>query len=151
MAEDRLAASFIADGHHLPADTLTVMLRAKTVARAILVSDLVSLAGLPPGQYETSIGGKVDLHPDGRLNVSGSEYLAGATATLNDSIAYVAANTGFSLGDALQMATANPGRFLGARGVLRPGTHADFIRFRWSPGSSTLAIQDVIVQGESWR
>ncbi len=151
LAEDRLTASFIADGHHLPPDTLTAMLRAKTVARAILVSDLVPLAGLPPGQYDTSVGGKVRLHPDGRLHVSGSGYLAGATATLNDSIAYVAANTGFSLGDALQMATAIPGRFLGARGVLRPGSHADLIRCRWSPGSSTLAIEDVIVQGKSWR
>ena len=151
LAENRLAASFIADGHHLPPDALIVMLRAKTVARAILISDLVTLAGLPPVQYETSVGGKVDLHPDGRLNVSGSGYLAGATTTLNESIAYVAANTGFSLGDSLQMATTNPGRFLGARGVLRPGSLANLIRFRWSPGSSTLAIEDVIVQGKRWQ
>jgi N-acetylglucosamine-6-phosphate deacetylase len=97
LAEDRLTATFIADGRHLPLDTLTAMLRAKTARRAILVSDIVSLAGLPPGQYATPIGGKVDLHPDGRLNVAGSMYLAGATATLNASIAYVAAITGFSI------------------------------------------------------
>ena len=150
LAEDRLTASFIADGRHLPPDTLTAMLRAKTVPRAILVSDLVTLAGLPPGQYATPIGQKVELHSDGRLNLAGSVYLAGATATLNDSVAYVAANTGFSLGDAVQMATNNPGRFAGARGVLRVGAHADLIRFRWSQGSATLAIESVIVQGKSW-
>ncbi len=151
LADDLLTASFIADGHHLPPDALTAMLRSKTVPRAILISDLVSLAGLPPGQYATPIGGKVDLHSDGRLNVAGSVYLAGATATLNVSVAYVAANTGFSLGDAVQMATANPGRFTGARGVLRVGASADLIRFRWSQGSSTLAVEAVIVQGESWQ
>jgi N-acetylglucosamine-6-phosphate deacetylase len=151
LVEDRLTATFIADGLHLPPDTLTAMLRAKTVPRAILVSDIVSLAGLPPGQYATPIGGKVDLHPDGRLNLAGSVYLAGATASLNVSIAYVAANTGFSIGDAVQMATANPGRFAGARGVLRVGAPADLIRFRWSQGSSALSVESVIVRGKSWR
>lgn len=151
LAEDRLTATFIADGHHVPADTLTVMLRAKTVQRAILVSDLVMLAGLPPGKYESPVGGKVDLHPDGRLNVAGSSYLAGATATLADAVAYVTANTSFPLGDAVQMATANPGRFAGGRGVLHVGAPADLIRFHWKPGCRTLKIEDVIVQGEIWQ
>ena len=151
LAEDRLTASFIADGHHLPPDTLTAMLRAKTVPRAFLVSDLVTLAGLPPGQYATPIGGRVDLHPDGRLSVAGGAYLAGATAALNVSVAYVAANTGFSLGDAVLMATANPGRFAGGLGVLRVGAPADLTRFHWSQGSSTLEIESVIVQGKRWQ
>jgi N-acetylglucosamine-6-phosphate deacetylase len=150
LAEDRLTATFIADGHHLPADTLTVMLRAKTVKRAVLVSDLVMLAGLPAGEYVTSVGGKVNLHPDGRLNVAGTDYLAGATATVKDAVAYVAANTGFGLGDAIRMATANPGRFAVARGVLRIGAPADLIRFRWEQGCSTLAIEDVVVRGQTF-
>lgn len=151
LAEDLLTATFIADGHHLPADTLTAMLRAKTVARSILVSDLVMLAGLPPGNYVTPVGGRVDLHADGRLNVAGSSYLAGATATLKDAIAYVAANTGFTLGDAVQMATANPGLFAGTRGVLRVGAAADLVRFRWEQGFSTLVIEDAWVHGQTWQ
>ncbi|HWF66454.1 MAG TPA: amidohydrolase family protein, partial [Acidobacteriaceae bacterium] len=59
LAEDRLAAGFIADGHHLPADTLKVMLRAKGIHRSFLVSDAVSLAGMPAGIYETPVGGRV--------------------------------------------------------------------------------------------
>jgi N-acetylglucosamine-6-phosphate deacetylase len=151
LADDRLTATFIADGHHLPADTLTVMLRAKTLQRAVLISDLVMPAGLPPGKYMTPVGGKVELRPDGRLNVAESGYLAGATATLKDAIAYVAANTGFSLGEALQMATANPGRFTTARGVLRVGASADLIRFRWEQGDSTLAVESAVVLGRSWH
>jgi len=151
LAEDRLTATFIADGHHLPADTLTVMLRAKTTPRAILVTDIVAFAGLSPGEYVTPLGGRVKLNADGRLNVVDSDYLAGATAMLKDGIAHVAASTGFSIGDAVQMATANPGRFVGGRGVLSVGASADLIRFHWEQGSSTLAIEDVIVQGKSWQ
>ncbi len=58
LAEDRLTASFIADGRHLPPDTLTAMLRVKTVPRAILVSDLVTLAGLPPANMRCLLVGK---------------------------------------------------------------------------------------------
>jgi N-acetylglucosamine-6-phosphate deacetylase len=151
LADDRLTASFIADGHHLSADTLTAMLRAKTVARAILVSDLVVLAGLPPGQYVTPVGGRVDLHADGRLNVAGSSYLAGATTKLKDAIAYVATNTGFSLGEAIRMATANPGRFAVTGGALRVGEAADLVRFRWEPGFSTLVLEEVLVEGQAWQ
>jgi N-acetylglucosamine-6-phosphate deacetylase len=109
------------------------------------------LAGLSPGEYVTPVGRKVDLHPDGRLTVVDSGYLAGSTATLKDAIAYVAANTGFSLGEAVHMATANPGRFVGAPGVIRVGAPADLVRFRWEQGFSTLAIEDSIVQGQSWQ
>lgn len=151
LAEDRLTATFIADGRHLPADTLTAMLRAKTVERAILISDLVAIAGLPSGEYLTPVGGRVRLDPDGRLSVAGTNYLAGATSMLKDGIAYAAANTGFSLGDAVQMATSNPGRFAGNRGTLRVGAVADLIRFRWKEGAPTLSIEDVLVQGQRWQ
>jgi N-acetylglucosamine-6-phosphate deacetylase len=69
LAEDRLTAMFIADGHHLPNDTLKVMLRAKGLDRAILVSDVVALGGMPPGLYETPVGGLVELTTDGRLSL----------------------------------------------------------------------------------
>lgn len=86
---------------------------------------------------------------DGRLNVAGSDYLAGATATLADAIAYVVSNAGFSLGDAVQMATVNPGRFACGRGVLRVGAPADLIRFRWEQDCRRLEMEDVVVQGQN--
>ncbi|GIX06552.1 MAG: hypothetical protein KatS3mg115_0955 [Candidatus Poribacteria bacterium] len=51
LAEDRLWASFIADGHHLPFATLKAMLRAKGPERSVLISDAVRLAGMKPGRY----------------------------------------------------------------------------------------------------
>jgi N-acetylglucosamine-6-phosphate deacetylase len=151
LAEDRLAATFIADKLHLPADTLKTMLRAKTTSRSILISDLVATAGLPPGEYATPVGGRVVLHPDGRLNLLGTDYLAGATATLKDAVANVAANSDFTLADAVQMATANPGRFAAGRGELRVTASADLVRFRWEQGSSTLEIEDIFLQGKRFE
>ena len=78
MAEDRLMASLIADGQHLPAEVVQSMVRAKTPANCILVSDLSGLAGLPPGRYPSNLS-EVEILEDGRLVVAGRrEILAGA-------------------------------------------------------------------------
>ena len=50
LAEDRLTATLIVNGHHLPADVVRTFLRAKTPGRCILVSDLSAFAGLPAGR-----------------------------------------------------------------------------------------------------
>jgi N-acetylglucosamine-6-phosphate deacetylase len=120
LADDRLTATFIADGHHLPPDMLKAMLRAKGVERSVIVSDSVALAGMPAGVYTTPVGGRVELRPDGRLCVLGSELLAGATASLAKCVGNLVRLTDLSLHEALTMATANPGRFARGRGQLKP-------------------------------
>ncbi len=145
LADDRLTATFIADGHHLPPEVLKAMLRAKGVERSVLISDSVALAGMPPGLYITPVGGRVELRPDGRLCVIGSELLAGATASLAQCIGNLVRMTGVPLHDALTMATANPGRFAGSRGQLKPGSRADVLRFRWQ---NELRVEDVWLAGE---
>ena len=144
LADDRLSASFIADGHHLPADTLKAMLRAKGIERSILVSDTVALSGSPPGQYRTPVGGTVELNADGRISIPGTPTLAGAALPLKAGIANVARLPGFSLKDAIAMTTRNPGRFTGQRGVLRVGADADLVQFRWVPGSEVQIVNCLI-------
>lgn len=148
LADDRLTASFIADGHHLPAATLKAMLRAKTLGRAILVSDAAALGGQKPGRYRTPIGGEVDVSPEGRLSVAGTPYLAGAGHLLDRNVAFAIEAAGLSLADALGLATANPGTFAGGRGALVPGARADIIRFTWEPGDFKLGILDVFLAGQ---
>ena len=145
LADDRLTATFIADGHHLPPDMLKAMLRAKGVERSILISDSVALAGMPAGVYTTPVGGRVELHPDGRLCVLGSELLAGATASLAQCIGHLVRVIGAPLHEALTMATANPGRFAACRGQLKPGSRADVLRFRWK---DDVLVEDVWLAGE---
>lgn len=144
LADDRLSASFIADGHHLPADTLKAMLRAKGTDRSILISDSVSLGGSPPGQYKTPVGGTVELNAEGRISILGTSALAGAALPLKAGIATVARLPGFSLKDAILMTTRNPGRFTGRRGVLQAGADADLVQFRWTPGSEVQIVHSLI-------
>lgn len=148
LADDRLAATFIADGHHLPLDTLKSMIRAKGIERSILVSDTVALGGMPPGFYDTTVGGAVQVTSEGRIvSATGGGFLAGAYRPLVDGIARVAGIEGVALGGAIQMATENPGRFAGRRGALRIGAEADLILFDWNAASNALQILNVLVQG----
>ncbi len=150
LAEDRLTTTMIADGHHLPDDLLKVIIRAKGKERSILVSDAVSLAGMPPGLYDTTVGGKVELHSSGRLSLAGTEFLAGAARPLKDGVARIVSAAEISLSDGLKMATENPGRFVGALGVVRVGAPADLIRFTLERGEDTLRIDRVIFKGNEW-
>lgn len=148
LADDRLAASFIADGHHLAASVLTVMVRAKGVERSILISDATELAGMLPGRYETPVGGPVELSADGRLALAGSELLAGAARPLLDCVAWTARHTEIGLRDAVRMAGANPARLLGiARGELRVGAAGDVVAFKADPVTGRLDVDTTVVRG----
>ncbi|WP_405065275.1 amidohydrolase family protein [Kribbella sp. NBC_01510] len=146
LAEDRLQAGFIADGHHLPVDTFVAMVRAKGIERSFLVSDSVAVGGQAPGNYSSTTGGDVELTDDGRLLVRGTPYLAGAAAPLADGVAWAAG--AFSLADALTMATVNPARIINSTRMipvaerLQPGTRiSDVITFDWQPGDRTLSFR----------
>ena len=60
LADDRLAAMLIPDGQHVPAPMLAVALRAKGIGRAIVVSDVAPVAGLPDGKHPC-FGGTVHV------------------------------------------------------------------------------------------
>lgn len=148
LADDRLTAGFIADGWHLPADTFRAMLRAKGMERAILVSDMVALAGMPAGLYEQPVGGTVEVSPEGRISVAGTPYLAGASLPLSANVVIAAEMACLPLADALVLATQNPGRFVGGRGRLEVGARADLIRFDWSQGDRAIHVSETWVHGE---
>jgi N-acetylglucosamine-6-phosphate deacetylase len=147
LADDRLTATFIADVHHLPADTLKAMLRAKSIADSILVSDATAIGGMSPGIYHASIGGDIELGADGSLRMIGSRLLAGAALPLKDGIANCAANGICALSHAIRMSTENPGRLAGGRGVLRPGAVADLISFTVDTISKRMTVNTVLVEG----
>jgi len=147
LANQLLTASFIADGHHLPAEMLQAMIRAKGIERSILVSDTVALAGMPPGEYSAKIGGRVSLSKEGRLSIAGTSLLAGSAVPLLGCVERAVRMTGLPLADVLRMATEGPGRFAGG-GVLRAGARADILRFRWDDEAKTVEVYDVWVAGK---
>lgn len=130
MAEDRLMASIIADGHHLPPEVVKTIVRAKTPARTILVSDESGLAGLPPGRYPSS-GCELEILPDGRLVIAGQDQLlAGASKPIGDGIVNVMRFAEVDLATAVEMATRNPLLLLDRPpGGLRPGDAANLVIF----------------------
>ncbi|MBQ0819838.1 amidohydrolase family protein [Microvirga sp. HBU67558] len=148
LADDRLTATFIADGHHLPADTFKAMVRAKGLEKAILVSDAVALAGMPPGLYEQPVGGTVEVKADGRVGVAGTPYLAGAGLPLCANVAIAAYMAGLALSESLRLATENPGRIIGNRGRLAVGAPADLMQFSWQERQRCLAVSAVWLRGE---
>ena len=78
LADERLTATFIADGHHLPADTLKAMLRAKGLEDRCSFPMWRRWAGLRPGSTGNPSAGRVELAANGRLSIAGTPYLAGA-------------------------------------------------------------------------
>ena len=153
LADDRLTAMFIADGHHLTPAQLKVMLRAKGLARSLVVSDLVALGGLAAGKYENSIGGKVELRADGFLALDDGtgNYLAGAALPMIAAIPVLVTQVGLTLGEAVALMTSAPGRFVGGRGVLAVGQPADLVAFDWDGSSARPEVADVWLRGESVR
>ena len=85
LAEDRLSASFIADGIHSPPAALKVMLRAKTLSRSVLVTDATAAAGAPPGLYRFA-GMTIEHRPDGSVREPGSPVLAGSALCLDQAV-----------------------------------------------------------------
>lgn len=86
LAEPRLYASAIFDGFHLPASVMRVIQKVKGPDKVILTSDAVALAGMAAGVYTAPVGGKVELHPDNRLTMFGTDYLAGSASSLLDGV-----------------------------------------------------------------
>jgi len=148
LANDSLCATFIADGHHLPAETFKSMLRAKGLQQSILVSDVAAPGGLAPGTYQQNIGGTVVLTEDGQLGTQGTPYLAGAARPLTDCVATAITMAGISLADALMLTTINPGRVIDRSGLLAIGEPADIISFDWEPDDRTLTIREVVIGGD---
>ncbi|MBN2022466.1 MAG: amidohydrolase family protein [Pirellulales bacterium] len=130
LAEDRLVASLIADGHHLPADVLKTFVRAKTVDRCVLISDLSGMAGLAPGVHEGELC-RLEILPNGKFVVAGqTEVLAGASVPLGQCAANVVHMAGASLAEAIHMASTRPSRWIGlAPGGLAAGDAADLVLF----------------------
>jgi N-acetylglucosamine-6-phosphate deacetylase len=149
LAEDRLAASFIVDGFHLPPSFLNVALRAKGLERSLLVTDAVMPAGCAPGFYKL---GEVDveLHDDGSVRLSGGSRLAGSALRMDQAIANVMRTAGLSLREAITLATRNParvGRVPSRQRGLNPGERADLVRFRQDEATGQITILETFLDG----
>jgi N-acetylglucosamine-6-phosphate deacetylase len=150
LAEDRLRASFIADGIHLPVSFLKVALRAKGVDRAVLVTDASTPAGCAPGRYRLGEQ-EVDLTPDNRVVLAGQERLAGSALRMDRGIENLMRLGELSLTDAVRLATVNAARAGGVPGRQRglvAGERADFVLFDFDARSKAIQVKATYVGGQ---
>lgn len=151
LADDRLVAGLITDGHHLPADTVTAMVRAKGPGKSFLVSDSAALAGCPPGLHDTPVGGQVLVTEDGALQLPGAGgLLAGSGAYLLDCLRWAWDHTPLERADLLEMATSTPADLVDAtdHGRIRPGARADFTILNETGQLRATIVGGQVVHGE---
>ena len=150
LADDRLWAGVIADGDHLPQSNLRIWFRTKGKERIILVSDASPQAGLAGGVYKQSDMVEVRVDETGQIVVNdGSGNLAGAGHLLSRGVAN-ALNVGeFSLAECLNLATANPARYMGLDhlGSLQVSKEASMFLFEKDIGQA-LKVRQTILAGE---
>ena len=121
-----VTAELIADGVHVDAAAMRMLLDLKTPQRVILVSDGTAATGMPDGKYqlgtfEVSVSGGICRNAEGKL--------AGSTLTLDRALRNIVA-LGVPLTAALAMVTANPARQIGLstrKGMLAAGADADLV------------------------
>ena len=139
LAEDRLTASAIFDGHHLSKSVMQVLAKTKGPDHLILTSDAVALGGQPPGVYSGQVGGEVELHPSGKLTMVGTPYLAGSASSLREAMQVAIHEVGISPADALRFVAYNPASLVG---------HAGNDHTTMTVRDGEVHIDEVVIEGE---
>jgi N-acetylglucosamine-6-phosphate deacetylase len=112
LAAEELYACIITDGIHIPDSFIKVVMKNKGKA-TIVVSDATCFAGMPPGEYESHIGGTVILDKEKRVSLKSSPgLLAGAAKSLLENVESLINHNLSTLREAWQMASANVAKML---------------------------------------
>lgn len=129
LIDDRIVDEVIADDRHVPDKLFGMIFKLKGAAGICLVSDSLSVAGMPEGDYYIGAGdSKQSIRvEDGVAVLPAENTYAGSVTPISVMAKRLIAN-GYSIEDALSMATLVPAKLVGLtdRGDLVPGMLADF-------------------------
>lgn len=127
LADGRVFAGIIADGHHVADLSLLAAFRAKGPERLMLVTDAMSPVGTAMARF-TLFGREIRVENGRCATADGT--LAGAALDMASAVRHVVRRLGIGLGDALRMASRTPAAFLWLdreRGRIAPGFRADLV------------------------
>ena len=127
LAEPRLIAGLIVDGHHVDPVSVRAAFAAKGADAIALVSDAMPSVGSSDTHFQL-MGRTISLR-EGKLT-SEEGTLAGAHLDMAAAVRNTVTLAGIPLEDALRAATLTPAKFLGIEsehGVIASGSHADFV------------------------
>jgi len=156
LTDSRATIEIIADGIHMHPAIAKLVIAARGYRDVALITDAVSPAGLPEGNYEF-VGREVFVR-DGAVRMDDGS-LAGSILTLDRAVRNIVTFTGISWSEAIAMASQVPARIAGMelrKGRIAPGADADllalddkgFVKRTWVRGQ--LAYQDNLTgTGES--
>jgi N-acetylglucosamine-6-phosphate deacetylase len=126
LTTPELFAELICDGVHTAPEIVRLWWSAKGPDRGILVTDAISAAGMPDGQYH--LGSFAVQVANGRATVDG--VLAGSVLTLDRALANFVQFTGATIEQGFPLLGANPATMTGLEhqaGALVPGRIADLV------------------------
>jgi N-acetylglucosamine-6-phosphate deacetylase len=141
LADSRCTVDFVADGVHVHPMAVRAALAAKGFRNIMTATDSNVGAGLPPGIYDSPVGGQVRVSSAGgaRLHQPGSPDhggLAGSTLTLDCGIGNLLSWLDLPEEQVWAMGSSNPARLLGlsTKGTLRVGADADLVLWDQTAG-----------------
>ncbi|MGB6721354.1 MAG: amidohydrolase family protein, partial [Terracidiphilus sp.] len=109
LTTDSLYSEMICDGIHTSPEIVKLWWRAKGPQRAILVTDAMSAAGMPDGEYQ--LGGFPVQVANGKAMARG--VLAGSVLSLDRALENFLSFTGAPIEQALRLLTVNPAAMTG--------------------------------------
>ena len=112
LAEPRLTAAIITDGHHLPIPLIKVILNTKGLNKTIITSDMCPVTGMENGEYDYN-GRMAVLHENGSFRLKQSNTLAGSARTLLQCANFLLSNGICSVRDVERLCFYNPLEILG--------------------------------------
>jgi N-acetylglucosamine-6-phosphate deacetylase len=118
----------ICDGVHVDPAVMRAVVHAKGVAGVHLVTDAMSAAGMPDGDF--FLGGARASVRGGHAVLAEGDSIAGSTLTMAAAVANAVGLLGLPVEDAVVMAAGNPARLLGLetrKGAIAHGMDADLV------------------------
>jgi N-acetylglucosamine-6-phosphate deacetylase len=131
---DDMDVEIIADGIHLPAPLLKLIVKVKGPGKIALITDAMRAAGMPPGDSvigNLQTGMKVIVE-DGVSKMPDRKSFAGSVATADRLVRTMIQMAGVSLMDAIKMISETPAAIMKIshrKGSLRTGKDADIVIF----------------------
>lgn len=107
-----LVSMIITDGHHLPPPFIRMVLAARGVKGALVVSDAASVAGMPPGEYEF-LGTRVRVCEDGAVRNLNAPTLAGSSSSMFECMNFLASAMALDEKSLWALGRDNPLRAIG--------------------------------------
>jgi N-acetylglucosamine-6-phosphate deacetylase len=146
LADADCWCGIIVDGHHVHPAALRIALACKGGRRFMLVTDAMPNVGTAMASF--TLQGRTILVEGGRC-VDEAGVLTGSALDMASAVRNCVSMLGISLETAVEMASANPARFMGLGGELgriAPGLRASFVLL-----DEALAVRETWIDGERRR